>query len=42
MIPLLAHHLEVQHVPVLAALFAVGCWFGWSLLSKWLGRGEAP
>jgi len=36
--PLLAHHLEPQHVPVLAAFLAVGFWLGWHLLSKLLAR----
>ncbi|HTU19875.1 MAG TPA: hypothetical protein VMG10_17565 [Gemmataceae bacterium] len=36
--PLLAHHLEPQHVPVLATFLAVGFWLGWHLLSKLLAR----
>ena len=24
-----AHHLELHHLPVLAALFVAGCWSGW-------------
>jgi hypothetical protein len=32
---LLAHHVEVYHIPVLAALFGVGCWIGWQLVLKW-------
>ena len=35
---LLAHHVEPHHLPVLAAFFAVGCWLGWRLLSRWLAR----
>lgn len=34
MTPLFAHHVEVQHIPVLAALFAAGFWLGWQLLSR--------
>jgi hypothetical protein len=34
MSPLLAHHLEWHHVPVLLAVFAVGAWFGWNLVSR--------
>ena len=36
MSPLLAHHIEAQHVPVLLALLAAGFFVGWSLLSRWL------
>jgi hypothetical protein len=38
MTPLLAHHVEPQHVPVLLALFAAGFFVGWSALSRWLAR----
>ena len=38
MTPLLAHHVEAQHVPVLLALFAAGFFVGWQLLSRWLAR----
>jgi hypothetical protein len=34
MIALLAHHVEAFHVPVLAAMFGVGCWVGWSLIGR--------
>jgi hypothetical protein len=34
MIALFAHHVEPQHYPVLAALFAAGFWLGWQLLSR--------
>lgn len=34
MIVCLAHHLEIQHVPVVAAIFAAGLWIGWRLVSK--------
>jgi len=40
MITLLAHHLEPQHLPVLACLFAAGFYIGWHMLSRWLTRGE--
>jgi hypothetical protein len=30
---LLAHHLELYHVPVLVVLFAAGAWIGWRLVS---------
>ena len=38
MSPLLAHHIEPQHVPVLLALLGAGFFVGWSLLSRWLAR----
>ena len=38
MSPLLAHHVEAQHVPVLLALLAAGFFVGWSLVSRWLAR----
>jgi hypothetical protein len=38
MSPLLGHHLEPQHVPVLLAMLAAGFFIGWSLLSRWLAR----
>jgi hypothetical protein len=34
---LLAHHLELQHAPVLAAIFASGIWIGWQLTGRLLG-----
>jgi hypothetical protein len=34
MITLLAHHLEVQHFPVLLCIFAAGFFVGWSVISK--------
>jgi hypothetical protein len=40
MIPLLAHHLEPQHLPVLICLFAAGFYIGWSGVSRWLGRRD--
>jgi hypothetical protein len=30
---LLAHHVEVQHVPVLVLFFGVGMWLGWQTIS---------
>ena len=30
---LLAHHIEVQHLPVVAVLFVAGGWIGW--LRRW-------
>jgi hypothetical protein len=36
MTPLLAHHVEAYHIPVLLILFAAGCWIGWHLVSKWM------
>jgi len=38
---LFAHHVEPQHLPVLAAFFAVGFWLGWRLLARLLVRGGA-
>jgi hypothetical protein len=38
---LLAHHLEAQHVPVLAALFTAGFFVGWQVVSRWLSRRSA-
>ena len=34
---LLAHHLELQHIPVLAAIFASGIWIGWQFTGRLLG-----
>ena len=36
--PLFAHHIEAQHVPVLAIFLAVGFWLGWHSVSKLLAR----
>jgi hypothetical protein len=41
MSPLLAHHIEAHHVPVLVTLFAAGFFVGWQLLAWWLTRGQA-
>jgi hypothetical protein len=38
MIPVLAHHLEFHHVPILVAIFAVGYWVGWHNIGKFLKR----
>ena len=39
MMILLAHHLELQHAPVLAAIFASGIWIGWQIRTgRLLGR----
>jgi hypothetical protein len=34
---LFAHHLELQHLPVLAAIFSAGIWVGWQLTGRLLG-----
>ena len=39
---LLAHHVEPQHVPVLAVLLGVGIWLGWQVLSLVCRRKERP
>jgi hypothetical protein len=31
---LLAHHVELHHVPLLAGIFTVGFWCGWQAISK--------
>jgi len=33
---LFAHHVELQHVPVLALFLGVGMWLGWNVLSRGL------
>ena len=39
---LLAHHIELQHLPVLAVFLGVGAWLGWQLVSRTLaGRKRA-
>jgi hypothetical protein len=30
----LAHHLEMHHIPILVGLFAAGFFVGWQLLSR--------
>jgi hypothetical protein len=40
---LFAHHVELQHVPVLAVFLAVGAWLGWHVASLALkGRDKGP
>ena len=41
MIAFLAHHLEIQHVPVLLAIAGAGFWIGLELASR-LTRRKAP
>jgi hypothetical protein len=38
MIALLAHHMEIQHVPVVLGIMAAGFWIGSNLVSKLIGR----
>jgi len=35
---LMAHHMELRHVPVVAAIFAAGFWIGSNLVSKFMGK----
>jgi hypothetical protein len=45
MTPLLAHHLEAHHLPILICLFAAGFYIGWNGLSRLLkrrGTGKGP
>jgi hypothetical protein len=35
---LLAHHLEMHHIPILTALFAVGFLIGWQNVGRWVKR----
>jgi len=37
---LLAHHVELQHVPVLALFLAVGVWLGWQAVSRLCKRPD--
>ena len=37
---LFAHHVELQHVPVLAVFLAVGGWLGWHVMSLVFKRRE--
>jgi len=41
MIPLLAHHLELHHVPVLLAIVAAGFWIGLEIASRLTRRKSA-
>ena len=34
MIAMLAHHLELQHIPVVFAIMAAGFWMGLEIVSK--------
>jgi hypothetical protein len=38
MIALLAHHLELRHVPVVLAILAAGFWIGLELASRFTRR----
>jgi len=38
---LLAHHLEVQHFPILILLFAAGVYVGWELLGRLLALNRS-
>lgn len=31
---LFAHHVELEHLPVLAVFLAVGFWLGWNIVSR--------
>jgi hypothetical protein len=35
---LLAHHIEVQHLPVVAVLFVAGGWIGWQFVQRVLKK----
>jgi hypothetical protein len=35
---LFAHHVELQHVPILLLFFVVGVYTGWSVLGRIFGR----
>jgi hypothetical protein len=37
---LLAHHVEVQHLPVLTLFLGVGIWLGWQVLSLGFKRKD--
>jgi hypothetical protein len=37
---LFAHHVELEHIPVLAVFFCVGVWLGWQVLSLAFGKKE--
>ena len=41
MIYLLAHHVELHHIPVLMAFFASGIWIGWRMTDRLLGGNVA-
>lgn len=37
---LLAHHIELRHVPVLAVFLGVGIWLGWRFVSMFHQRKQ--
>ena len=39
---LFAHHVELEHVPVLAVFLGVGIWLGWQVMSLIYKRQEKP
>ncbi|HUG71026.1 MAG TPA: hypothetical protein VMM76_24970 [Pirellulaceae bacterium] len=40
MITILAHHLEMHHVPILGVLFAVGFVIGWQNVGRFLPKPQ--
>jgi len=38
MITLLAHHVEVHHLPSIFAIFGAGFWIGWRITANFLQR----
>ncbi len=38
---LLAHHLELQHIPVLAILFVAGFAIGWQNIIRFIGPKQS-
>jgi len=38
---LMAHHMELRHVPVVLVIFAAGAWIGSELISKFMKRGKS-
>ena len=39
---LLAHHVELEHYPVLAIFLGVGAWLGWQVVSLARRRRDKP
>jgi hypothetical protein len=37
---LIAHHVELQHLPVLGVFLGLGMWLGWHVLSAKFKRRE--
>jgi hypothetical protein len=37
---LFAHHLELQHIPVLTVFLGIGAWLGWQAVSAALNRRD--